>query len=76
MPNPKDKVPDAHVAFSENGVVYDSVKKQHAFRRSQCKGWYNNDWRDRLWATIYFLTSGSSELELDLGPGAKAVFGA
>lgn len=63
-----------HVAFSENGQVYESVKKQHAYRRSQCRSWYNNDWRDRLLATLQFLRGDNSHLAIPLAPDSFATF--
>jgi hypothetical protein len=63
-----------HVAFSEDGHVYESVKKQHACRRSQCRRWYNNDWRDRLLATLHFLRDGDQQLRVPLGPESFSVF--
>ena len=51
----------AHVAFTENGVLYDSKAKQHAARRSQCKSWYNDDWLDRILATMSFLAGANSD---------------
>jgi hypothetical protein len=63
-----------HVAFSENGVVYESSKKQHACRRSQCRRWYNNDWRDRLLATLHFLRNGEEQLRMPLGPELFGIF--
>ena len=63
-----------HVAFSENGELYESAKKQHAYRRSQCRSWYNNDWRDRLLATLTFLRGEDAELRISLSPDAVAKF--
>ena len=51
----------AHVAFTENAVLYDSKAKQHAARRSQCKSWYNDDWLDRILATMSFLAGANSD---------------
>jgi hypothetical protein len=59
-----------HVAFSENGELYESAKRQHASRRNQCRRWYNNDWRDRLLATLAFLRAENAELRIPLGPEA------
>ena len=56
-----------HVAFSEDGEIYGRTKKQHACRRSQCKSWYNDDWRDRIIATLHFLADGSAQLRIPLG---------
>jgi hypothetical protein len=61
-----------HVAFSEDGEIYASTKKQHACRRSQCKSWYNDDWRDRIIATLHFLAEGSAQLRIPLGSEAFA----
>jgi hypothetical protein len=61
-----------HVAFSEDGEIYASAKKQHACRRSQCKSWYNDDWRDRLVAVLQFLADDSPKLQIALGSEAFA----
>jgi hypothetical protein len=58
-----------HVAFSENDQLYESAKKQHACRRNQCRSWHNNDWRDRLLATLAFLSGANSELRIPFGSG-------
>ncbi len=63
-----------HVAFSENGELYESSKRQHAYRRNQCRSWYNNDWRDRLLATLAFLRGEDAELRIPLSPDALATF--
>ena len=45
-----------HVVFSSDGKqVWTSTKKLHQARRSQCKDWWNNDWRDRLIGTMAWL---------------------
>ncbi len=62
-----------HVAFSEGRIVYASAKKQHACRRSQCKNWYNDDWRDRIVAALFHLTGGDPHLKLPLGSEAFAI---
>jgi hypothetical protein len=46
-----------HVVFTEHGEPYDSDRRQHRARRSQCKNWYNNDWFDRIVATLAFLSA-------------------
>ncbi len=63
-----------HVVFSEDGHAYESDKKQHACRRSQCRRWYNNDWRDRLLATLHFLENGGEELRIPLAPASFGIF--
>jgi hypothetical protein len=63
-----------HVVFSEDGKVYESARKQHACRRSQCRRWYNNDWRDRLIATLHFLRDGDKRLRIRLAPESSGIF--
>lgn len=63
-----------HIVFSENGEVYESVKKQHAYRRSQCRRWYNNDWRDRILAALHFLKGDDAKLQIPLAPESSATF--
>jgi hypothetical protein len=63
-----------HVVFSEDGKVYESDRKQHACRRSQCRRWYNNDWRDRLLATLHFLRDGNERLRIPLAPESFGIF--
>jgi len=62
----------AHVAFTENGILYESKAKQHAARRSQCKMWYNDDWLDRILATMSFLAGeNSDEIRIPLSGDQK-----
>ena len=51
-----------HVAFTENGILYESKAKQHAARRSQCKSWYNDDWLDRILAVMSFLAGDGAQV--------------
>ena len=61
----------AHVAFTENGVLYDSKARQHAARRNQCKSWYNDDWLGRILAAMWFL-AGEGKDEFTVPLSAKA----
>jgi hypothetical protein len=54
----------AHVAFTENGQLYDSKARQHAARRNQCKSWYNDDWLGRILAAMSFLAGEGNEIIL------------
>ena len=46
----------AHVVFSDDGRrVWTNTERLHRARRSQCKDWWNDDWRDRLMATMAWL---------------------
>lgn len=57
-----------HVVFSEDGQnLWDSRERQHSARRSQCKNWWNDDWRDRLLAMMFWLAEGSDRVTIDCG---------
>lgn len=62
-----------HVAFTENGVLYESKAKQHAARRSQCKSWYNDDWLDRIIAAMSFLADEKGVIQIPLSGQAEIV---
>jgi hypothetical protein len=57
-----------HVCFSQDDTPYDSPKKQHRLRRSQCRTWYNDDWRDRILTSMHYLADGNPELTVPLSP--------
>lgn len=57
-----------HVCFSVDGVPYESPKKQHSLRRSQCRSWYNDDWRDRILGAMFHLADGQAELTVPVSP--------
>lgn len=57
-----------HVLFSEDGeTIWDSADRLQRARRSQCKSWWNNDWRDLNHAGVQFLANGNSTLSLAVG---------
>jgi hypothetical protein len=63
-----------HVTFSDNGyTIWDSDAKLHSARRSQCKTWWNEQWRDRMLASLQFLAGGEPSVSLALGSGATVV---
>ena len=46
-----------HVVFSDDGRhVWQSSERLHRARRSQCKDWWNEDWRDRLLGAMAWLS--------------------
>jgi len=64
----------AHVVFTKDGsTVLDNKRLLHRARRSQCKDWWNDDWRDRLLAIMAWLSASSSEIEISLGSDATAL---
>ena len=63
----------SHVLFSDDATsIWPSVDEMHRARRSQCKGWWNDDWRDRLLGTMAWLAEGTDELRLPLSPSSVA----
>lgn len=59
-----------HVLFTNDGnTVWESKKRLAAARRSQCKSWWNDEWRDRTLAAAAYL-SGGSGLQMKLGSKA------
>lgn len=64
----------SHVAFTENGVLYDSKARQHSARRSQCRSWYNDDWAGRLLAAMSYLAGdGRDDFIIPLSTEEKVV---
>ena len=58
----------AHVVFTRDGsVVLDNKRLLHRARRSQCKDWWNDDWRDRMLAAMAWLSAGVSEIAIAVG---------
>ena len=63
-----------HVLFSDDGRnVWPSLSKTHRARRSQCKDWWNDDWRDRLLASMSWLSSSESSIVLPLSTSSENV---
>lgn len=52
----------SHVLFSGDGqTLLDNPKKMHSKRRSACKGWWNQHWRDRMLLSMYFLANSKEK---------------
>jgi len=61
-----------HVLFSEDGRgITGSAAQQHRARRSQCKLWWNDAWRDRLMAMMAWLRQGAEIIELPVSPSVS-----
>ncbi len=61
-----------HVIFTSDGSTpWTNHRKMHSARRRQCKSWFNPEWRDRLLATLHWLSQGASILDI---PAAKNEF--
>lgn len=57
-----------HVLFSDDGKqLWESHRRAHRARRSQCKNWWNPEWRDRILASVAWLANYESTIKLSLG---------
>jgi hypothetical protein len=58
----------SHVIFSDDGKTpWDSADRMHRSRRRQCKNWQNDEWRDKLLATLTWLSDGQAVLQIPVG---------
>jgi hypothetical protein len=56
-----------HVVFSSDGqTIWDSDRRLHRARRSECKNWWNAEWRDRILAAMTWLAGDAEEIALPL----------
>jgi len=64
-----------HVVFTNDGLnVWESKKRLAAARRSQCKDWWNDEWRDRTLAAASHLANQDGDIVLKLGCGVCMKF--
>jgi hypothetical protein len=56
-----------HVLFSDDGqAIWDDKDRMHRVKMSQCKNWWNDDWRDRILAVMSWLTDENGEIVVPL----------
>src|SRR5262249_41448928 len=61
----------SHVLFTNDGVtIWESKKRLASARRSQCKSWWNDEWRDRTLAAATYLSEGADRITGRLGSNA------
>lgn len=59
----------SHVVFTEDGVrPIASHARQHALRRSFCRSWWNDRWRDLLLAMLAHISKGEERILLPVSP--------
>jgi len=62
----------SHVLFTSDGTtIWESKKKLASARRSQCKSWWNDEWRDRTLAAATYLCDGADKITVRLGSKAS-----
>ncbi|MCE5306107.1 MAG: toll/interleukin-1 receptor domain-containing protein [Acidobacteriales bacterium] len=60
-----------HVLFSDDKkTLWDSKEATAKARRNQCKNWWNDDWRDRLLATMSHLAEDGETVRIPLAGSA------
>jgi hypothetical protein len=60
-----------HVLFSDDGFnLWDSHERMHRARRSQCRGWWNDKWRDLIAGTVTWLAGDADCVRLPVGRSA------
>ncbi len=66
-----------HVVFTQDGKTpLDSKSRADRLRKSFCKNWWNDRWRDLLRAFVAALANGKEEFSLSLGGDAAATIAA
>jgi TIR domain len=59
-----------HVLFSDAGdVLWDNAEKAAKARRNQCKGWWNDEWRDRMLAITSHISDEEGKIQIPMAPG-------
>lgn len=57
-----------HVLFSSDGThIWLSKDRLHRARRTACRDWWNDDWRDRTLAAMSWLAMGGETIRIELG---------
>ncbi len=57
-----------HVVFSDDGeAIWGNVDLMHRARRSQCRNWWNDEWRDRILGTVSWLAGEAEFINLCVG---------
>ena len=65
-----------HVIFTLDGrKTVGNARRMHKMRRTLCRSWRNDRWRDLLLAFLYWLGGDATELHIDLGDGADMILG-
>jgi hypothetical protein len=62
----------SHVLFSYDGAtIWESAKMLHKARRSQCRDWWNQHWRDRMLGALRWLSVSRDTICFPVGGSAK-----
>lgn len=57
----------SHILFSEDGYnIWTSKERSHSARRKKGRSWFNEEWRDELFAFLHSLKDKKDEIEITL----------
>jgi hypothetical protein len=63
-----------HVVFSDAGdVLWDNAERSAKARRNQCKGWWNDEWRDRMLAITTHISGEDGNILIPMAPDQSIV---
>lgn len=66
-----------HVLFSDSGLtLWSDAEKSAKARRNQCKGWWNDEWRDRMLAMMSLLKDVDGTIKLPASSTSTIVLSA
>jgi deoxycytidylate deaminase len=61
-----------HVVFSSDGKnLIDSKLAMHRLRRSFCRNWWNDRWRDMMMASMTYVAAGECKIKLHVGSSSS-----
>lgn len=56
-----------HVLFSDDGeTIWNSESKLHSSRRTVCKGWWNDKWRDLILASMFWFAGKRADIPMQI----------
>ncbi len=68
---------NSHIYFTTDGeTLIEKASIQHSARRKQGKGWYNDDWKNKMQAFISYLSDNEEDFSLDVGSEEKIIVSA
>lgn len=68
---------NSHIYFTTDGeTLIDKASIQHSARRKQGKGWYNDDWKNKMQAFVSFLSANEDTFSFDVGSEEQIIISA
>lgn len=68
---------NSHIYFTTDGeTLIDKASIQHSARRKQGKGWYNDDWKNKMQAFISYLSQNEETFSFDVGSEERIIMAA